>query len=154
MKRALLTLAYWVYGLRWRIFHPITLGVRVMLVSNGGVLMVRHSYQQAWNFPGGGVKRGETLAEAAAREAHEEAGARFLEPPVLLGVFASFQEGKNDHIALFVCERFTLEPPTDRWEIEARAVFPVAGLPGRPGGRLQRCAADYLAGRRGLVERW
>jgi 8-oxo-dGTP pyrophosphatase MutT (NUDIX family) len=37
-------------------------------------LLVRTSNGERWTFPKGGVERGETLTEAAAREAVEEAG--------------------------------------------------------------------------------
>jgi 8-oxo-dGTP pyrophosphatase MutT (NUDIX family) len=45
--------------------------------AGGGVefLLVRTSNGERWTFPKGGCERGETLAEAAGREAIEEAGA-------------------------------------------------------------------------------
>ncbi|MEO9255658.1 MAG: NUDIX domain-containing protein, partial [Tepidiformaceae bacterium] len=64
-------------GLRasWRVYHPITLGVRVILTSDGKVLLVRHTYRPGWFLPGGGVHRRESLERAARREVREEAGA-------------------------------------------------------------------------------
>jgi len=41
---------------------------------DGRVLLVRLSYRRRWGFPGGLVKRGEEIADAARREALEEVG--------------------------------------------------------------------------------
>ena len=51
--------------------------VPVRRLAAGGVefLLVRTRDGDRWTFPKGGCERGETLAEAAAREAVEEAGA-------------------------------------------------------------------------------
>jgi ADP-ribose pyrophosphatase YjhB (NUDIX family) len=51
-------------------------GVSVIACDEGTrVLLVRHSYGPAlWMLPGGGLKRGEAPAAAAAREVHEELG--------------------------------------------------------------------------------
>ena len=53
-------------------------GVRVLVVSRGRLLLVRHEEREAgrswWVLPGGGRERGETLAQAAVREVYEETG--------------------------------------------------------------------------------
>ncbi|WP_322796527.1 NUDIX domain-containing protein, partial [Tepidiforma sp.] len=65
--------------LRWRLFHPVTIGARVVLAREGKVLLIRHTYRSGWFLPGGGVDKGETLEAAARWEALEEAGARLEE---------------------------------------------------------------------------
>ncbi|MDP8968806.1 MAG: NUDIX domain-containing protein [Actinomycetota bacterium] len=63
-------------------------------------LLVRTSDGERWTFPKGGCDRGETQAEAAAREAIEEAGAagRIASEPI-----AEYRYG-DDVVAAFVLE--------------------------------------------------
>jgi len=52
-------------------------GVGVVIVQDGKVLVVQRGREPAagtWAFPGGRLELGETLAEAAVREAREETG--------------------------------------------------------------------------------
>lgn len=154
VRRGLLKFAYWGYGLRWRLLHPVTLGVRIMLIQDDTVLMIRHSYQDEWFFPGGGVKKGETLQEAAMREAHEEVGAVLLDQPWLQGIYANFRDGKNDHVALFVSDDYRLEKATDRWEIDEVRRVSLAKLAASATPTLRRRVEEYRSGARGLAEVW
>ena len=119
------------------IFRPKTLGVRVMLIQNGGVVLVRQTYMPGWFMPGGGVKRGETLEEAIRREAREEISAQMGEL-TLLGIYTHFGEHKSDHNALFLCTDFSLGEKQDSEIAEAR-FFPLDALPEEvPDGHRQR----------------
>jgi len=111
----------------WVIARPLTLGVRVIMLRGDEVLLVRHTYQNSWYFPGGLVERGETLDQAARREAREEVGAT-LGPLTLVGIFSSFAEGKADHITVFRCAEFALAP-AENTEIERFAFFKLTALP-------------------------
>ena len=95
---------------RWRYFvtRPITVGVRVLLIREKEVLLVKHTYEPYWYIPGGGVKKGETITQAIRREAAEEVGAT-LEALRLFGVYTNFYEYKSDHVIVFVCEEFTVK---------------------------------------------
>lgn len=114
--------------LRWRLFHPITLGTRVILLRETEVLLIRHTYRDGWFFPGGGVDKGESLETAAIREAYEEARAvvRALE---IVGVYANFEGGKSDHVAVFQSREFYVEGFEPGNEIAERRWFGVDSLP-------------------------
>jgi ADP-ribose pyrophosphatase YjhB (NUDIX family) len=118
---------------------PVSTGVRVLLIKDGQVMLVRHTYQDGWHLPGGGAKRMELLEAAARREAREEAGAK-LGPVSLFGIFTNLSEGRTDHIAVFLCEDFTYTGLHDGEIAELRA-FPLEAIP-----------ADTLPGHRRRVE--
>jgi len=129
-------LFYWADCLRYRIARrPVTVGVRLLLLREGEILLVQHTYQRHWYLPGGKVERGETLEQAARREADEELGAT-LGALRLFGVYTNFYEGRSDHVVVFLCDDLTLTGETDR-EIERFAWFPLGQLPEgvSPGSR-------------------
>ena len=130
------------------------LGVRIILVQEGQVLLVRHTYQQHWYFPGGTVKRGETLVEAAKREAMEESGVLLLEAPHLLGIYSNFYEGKSDPITVFACENFQIGKATNRWEIDAFQFFPLMALPVDLSPACKRRREEYQTGGSPYVGKW
>jgi 8-oxo-dGTP pyrophosphatase MutT (NUDIX family) len=126
------------------IFRPTAIGVRIMLIRDGQVLLVRQTYIPGWFMPGGGVKRGETLEKAARREVREEIGAELGELS-LLGSYTYFGEHKSDHNALFLCTDFTVNWKEDREIAEAR-FFPLDDLPeGLADGHRQRLE-EYRTG--------
>lgn len=127
VKRRLLRVAYLLVML-WRIvWRPTTLGVRVLLIRDAEVLLVRHTYRGGWFLPGGGLKRGETLEEAARREAREEVGAAITDLR-LTGAYSNFVEARGDHVVFFASESFELTP-CDSAEIGESRFFPLAELP-------------------------
>ena len=79
----------------WHVRRPITVGVRVLVVRDEHVLLVRHSYMAGWSLPGGGVRGRETMAQAAARELREEVGL-YATPDEkrLFGLYGSFAEDR------------------------------------------------------------
>jgi 8-oxo-dGTP pyrophosphatase MutT (NUDIX family) len=109
------------------IFRPWRLGVRIMLIQDGQVLLVRQTYIPGWFMPGGGVKRGETLEQAARREVREEVGGEMANL-CLLGSYTHFGEQKSDHNALFLCTDFTFSGKQDR-EIAESRFFQLDALP-------------------------
>jgi 8-oxo-dGTP pyrophosphatase MutT (NUDIX family) len=130
--------------LRWRVLRPVTVGVRVLLVRDCEVLLVRHTYIRGWYLPGGGLKRGEIPEDAARREAREEAGAT-LGALELAGVYSTFREGKSDHVILFRCEDFTLAPNRSREIAEAR-FFPLDAIPPGTNAGARRRIEEHRRG--------
>jgi 8-oxo-dGTP pyrophosphatase MutT (NUDIX family) len=131
----LIKIIYQILKVYWFLVRPVTLGVRILMVKDAQFLLVKHSYQDEWYLPGGGVKRGETLEQAILREAFEECGAR-INQIQFLGIFSSFVEYKSDHISLFLSEDFTLKEVKDH-EIEQLSFFSPEQLPNNlsPGSR-------------------
>ncbi len=122
-----------------RLARGMTLGVRAMLLKDGQVVLVRHTYVPGWYFPGGGVEAGESFGEALAREMAEEAGAFLTGPAELFGLYRNAHADVRDHVALFVCrdweQRGALALPNR--EIVASELFPLDALPAEtnPGTR-------------------
>jgi len=140
----MMRLLYIGYRIYCFIFRPKTLGVRIMLIQNENVLLVRQTYMPGWFMPGGGVKRGETLDEAARREAREEVSAELGELK-LIGSYTHFGEHKSDHNSLFLCTDFTIGEKQDTEIAEAR-FFPLDSLPeGLLPGHCRRLE-EYRAG--------
>jgi 8-oxo-dGTP pyrophosphatase MutT (NUDIX family) len=125
--RSLLRGAYLLHRVYLFFVRPLALGVRVMMIRNGEVLLLRQTYTSGWFMPGGGVDRGETLDAAARREVAEEAGAE-LHNLSLIGAYTNLKEWKSDHNVLFLSTEFTLSGKPDLEVAELR-FFPLDALP-------------------------
>ncbi len=94
--------------LLWRVTRPRTIGVRALLHDDRGrIALVRHSYVAGWYLPGGGVKKGEAIADALRRELAEEVAITDATIERVLGVYHSRREGKDDHIIVYVAHAGT-----------------------------------------------
>jgi ADP-ribose pyrophosphatase YjhB (NUDIX family) len=129
----LLRIAAWLRKRWWWLARPMVVGVRAIVVdADDRVLLVRHSYgRRVWYLPGGGAKRGETLAQAAARELEEETGVRARPGALTLhGVFTNLRQHKTDHIAVYLAPAGTwVDVHHGAAEIAERGFFPLAALP-------------------------
>ena len=78
-----------------------TLAAIVAVIDNGKVLLTKREDFEVWCLPGGGVEDGESLAEAAIREAKEETGVD-VELTRLVGVYSRIGGMWNDvHAVVF-----------------------------------------------------
>lgn len=114
----------------WRVARPDVYGAKVVVLgSYRTVLLIRHSYvsSERWMLPGGGVRRSEDAAAAAAREVLEETGV-VLAAVRLHGEFLDTARGARNHISLFVGEG-TGEPRCDGREIVAAEWHPLDAMP-------------------------
>ena len=133
--------------------RPFRLGVRTLVTDDGGrVLLVRHSYRPGWCFPGGGVQKWETLAQAAIRETAEEGGIRITRLDRLVGVYANFGIGYCDHVALFQASEWQ-DAPRESLEIAEARFFARADLPGDTSPPTLRRLAEVFDGQP-MIEDW
>ncbi|HEX6292465.1 MAG TPA: NUDIX domain-containing protein [Herpetosiphonaceae bacterium] len=135
-----------------RIRRPISMGVRALVVQDHQVLLVRAHGCARWDLPGGGVKRGESLREAAIRETREESGC-VVEAERLLGMYLNLCDGMTNYVAVYVCRPINRPALALNIEIAEARYWPLDALPPvTPSvpGRL----AEYAAGAYGLDGVW
>ena len=132
-------------GVYWRLWSPVTLGTRVLAVNaSNEVLLCRHTYgPPVWHMPGGGVRRRETLRDAALRELREETGVDAVQLEGLLGVYTSFLEGKSDHIVVFTARTTATCARAASPEIAEAGFFDADRLPDDVSAATARRLAEY-----------
>ena len=136
----------------WLVFKPVSVGVRLLMVKDDQVVLVKHVYEPYWYLPGGAVERGETLETAIRREAKEEAGAT-LHDLQLFGVHTNYERGKCDHIIVFLSQVFELTCEGDH-EIEHCQVFSMDALPENVSRGTANRIQEYMDGKIGIYTDW
>jgi ADP-ribose pyrophosphatase YjhB (NUDIX family) len=127
----------------WRWTRGLTLGAQGLVTDEAGrILLVRHTYRSGWHFPGGGVDKGELVADAVVREIREEAGLAVTAPPELIGIYSNEAVFRGDHVLLFRIIQWQPLPdgeaPDAASEIAEKGFFALDALPAglsAPAGR-------------------
>jgi ADP-ribose pyrophosphatase YjhB (NUDIX family) len=134
----------------WRFSRGVTLGVRAVVIDQGGkVFLVMHSYVAGWHLPGGGVEIGETAAAALERELREEGNIELVDQPTLFGVYFNRRISRRDHVALYVVRSFRQDaPPRPNHEIIAHGFFAPDALPAETTRATRERIAEVLSGRK------
>ena len=105
------------------------LAVIVAVIDDGKVLLTKREDFEVWCLPGGGVEKGESLAEAGIREAREETGLD-VELTRLVGVYSRMGGGMHDvHAVLYTAKPIGGELATQPNETVEVAFFPFDQLP-------------------------
>ena len=125
---------------------PLPIGVRVLLIRDEKIFLVKHIYEDYWYVPGGTVERGETLEQSVRREAWEEAGAN-LNDLQFLGVYSSIEFKKSNHIVVFFSSDFDLTGESDH-EIETSGFYPLDDLPDNMSPGVLNRIEEFKAGKR------
>jgi len=143
-------------GVRARLFHayfllrrPMTLGARGVVFDReaNAVFLIRHTYVPGWQFPGGGVESGETLAEALRRELMEEGNIDCTAPPELKSFHWNRRASNRDHVGLFLVTAFRQTAPKQRdREIAEAGFFPIDALPEATTPATQRRINELFRG--------
>lgn len=131
LRRALEPIVRPIFHFYWRLSRGATLGARGLVIdAQGRVFLVKHSYVDGWQFPGGGVEVGETVVTALRRELFEEGNIELTGEPVLHGVFFNARISQRDHVALYIVREFRQSaPPRPNREIVAHGFFSLDALP-------------------------
>ena len=145
----LLNLAYRLQKKLWRLLRPHTRGVKVMLFTAGGeIVLIRNSYGRSEQFvlPGGGIHRSEGPEQAARREIREELGCE-VDQLVQVSTHYSGGEGKRDTIFLFRA-RATEAPRKASFEVAEVGIFPIDALPSTTSPATLRRISEHLGQRK------
>lgn len=129
-------------------------GVRVIVVRNKKIVLVRHWYAPGvWTLPGGGVEPYESVEAAAIREVQEEAGYTIKTIDGELGTY----EGINSHdsVRVLIASDYEggLKVVPDR-EIMQRGIFDLDKLPETTSPANRRRIEAYIQGVRGERGTW
>ncbi|WP_246018406.1 NUDIX domain-containing protein [Pelagibacterium montanilacus] len=134
--------------------NQMTLGARCVVLDEGQVLLVRHSYAPGWQFPGGGVDPGETAEAAARRELIEETGVSVPGPVRLIGIYHNITLTNRDHVALYLAHGAIRDPAFRcAGEIAEIGWFDPDRLPDAVNGSVRRRLAE-IAGKSAIASVW
>jgi len=101
----------------------------IAVIDDGKVLLTKREDFEVWCLPGGGVEDGESVAEAAVREAKEETGVE-VELTRLVGVYSRIGGMWNDvHAVLFAARPVGGELKVQPGETVEVAYFPFDEIP-------------------------
>jgi ADP-ribose pyrophosphatase YjhB (NUDIX family) len=137
-----------------RLWGGTTLGVRVIAVSDGRILLVRHTYVSGWHLPGGGVHAGETAEAAARRELLEETGYAAAESGRFVALYFNEAMAGRDHVALYhlpTCRMQRAFRPNR--EIAEIGLYPPDSLPDGTTAATRRRLAELFE-RASPAEHW
>lgn len=121
-------------------------GVRVILIRDGRVVLVRHWLTpDVWTLPGGGINKGETPGEAAKREVFEEVGYTVRSFDGVLGIYRGRMGEKDSAIVLISSDFDGGMKWLPNLEIMERGLFDFDHLPENlsPGNRKRLLAYQW-----------
>ena len=127
----------------WRLTHPVTSGVRAVVLSGEKILLVRIGYShRLWTLPGGAVDRNESNEHAAIRELREESGVQLSEMTYLDSHFSHY-EYKQDTVYYFSGKSKEGDLVIDGQEIIDAGWFEISNLPQQRNTCVDRGLAMY-----------
>lgn len=126
--------------------RSMTLGARAIALDEAErVFLVRHTYVPGFHLPGGGVERGETVAESLVRELLEEGGLEPGEPPELIGFYFNPRHSRRDHVALYLFRGVRqIRSRAPDWEIAEAGFYALDALPDATTGSTRARLDEYF----------
>lgn len=139
----------------WWLLGRDLVGVYVALWHEGRILAIKNSYKPEYGLPGGMVDKGESPAQAGARELREEVGVELAEDALEHVYDIVDNTGKVKDHAYVMAASWTGEPPTvtidHREVVWADFVTPQELLERRLPRQLRKWL-DTAAREKGLIE--
>ena len=120
----------------------------IIEIGQGIVLIKRRNYPYGWALPGGFVDYGESVEEAALREAKEETGLT-VKLKGLLGVYSDPKRDPRQHTISTVFVATSKGRPVGGDDAEQAMVFPLNNIDVPLAFDHQKIIHDYLLVRQG-----
>ena len=106
-----------------------SIGVNISIIQNGKILLTKREDFEVWCLPGGAVDEGESVAQAAIREAREETGLE-VELTSLIGLYSQPRASSLvGHIASFAARPIGGELNVDPSEVIEIGYFGLDEIP-------------------------
>ena len=80
--------------------HSLAMGAAVAIIQEQRILLTKREDFEVWCMPGGTIEVGESMAQAAVREAKEETGL-VVELTGLLGIHSRLDGNGDIHLAIY-----------------------------------------------------
>jgi 8-oxo-dGTP diphosphatase len=127
-------------------YNPKPVAAAIPTTPEGRIILLRRGFEPGkglWTFPGGFVDLGESVEEAARREAMEE-----LEVEIALGPLVGVYSRAEERIVLVVYRATTTQAPRATEEAVEVAAFDPEGLPWEELAfwSTERALRDFLDG--------
>ncbi len=131
---------------------PVLLAVSIAIFDHSRILLIQREDFRVWGLPGGDVDPGESLGQAAVREAREETGLA-VELTRLVGMYSLVGNAHSLVTALFAAHAVAGALHPDPREISDIGWFRSDHLPEDLIWWHRRCIVDAFAGVTGVVWR-
>ena len=126
------------------LLSPVVFGVAAFMQDKDGrILLVKHTYQPGWLFPGGGVGRGEPPEHALARELKEEVGFLRGSAPEFVQLYTRRAGWVTNVVALYRLRDVEIDFKPN-WEIKEARFFAADALPKGTPPTVRRRVAEIL----------
>jgi ADP-ribose pyrophosphatase YjhB (NUDIX family) len=127
-----------------------SISVNVAVIKDGKILLTQREDFETWVLPSGRVEEGESLAQAAIREAKEETGIH-VELTHLVGLYSRTGAMYPGYTALFAARPVGGAPKLQQGETIAVEWFPFGEIPAPLSVGQARRIRDAIDGATGLV---
>lgn len=127
-----------------------SVAVNIAVMQEGKILLAQREDFETWVLPSGRVEEGESLAQAAIREAKEETGID-VELTRLVGVYSRSGNMEASYTTLFAARPSGGEPRLQKGETIAVEWFSFEQLPAPLSVGQSRRIQDAIGGAAGLV---